>query len=210
MTLILAQIRLSGDFRRRFTSTSSCQFHLGVSPTHPMTMICHRCRSSILSRFHQHHTVAWSASSPARQLPLQRTQFRNYSDGQSSPAPSSPPKPRQPVVGDITVPSAISSATPGVSQPLSTPEEVHTDAAPEKPAKPAATHPVSSCPAGTRMTGLSFFKNKPEVFALEDSEYPDWLWTLVSSPKSQSRAKSGGVDLDGMLWAGVIYLESIC
>jgi large subunit ribosomal protein L54 len=37
-------------------------------------------------------------------------------------------------------------------------------------------------------------KNKPEIFALEDSEYPDWLWTLLDDSKKQSTAETGGVD----------------
>lgn len=174
-------------------------------------MICQRCRTSILSRLHQHHPVVWSASSAARQFPLQRTQFRNYSDGKPSTAPSPPPQPRQPVAGDITVPSAISSATPGISQPFSTPQEVHSEATPEEPTKPAPTQVASSCPAGTKLNGLNFYKNKPELFALEDSEYPDWLWTLLdNSSKKQAGTPSKGADLSCMdLLAPVCVLYEI-
>lgn len=168
------------------------------SHLHPTIMICQRCRSSILSRLHQRHTVGWSVPSAARLLPLQRAQFRNYSDGKGSTAPPPPPKPRQPTVGDITIPSAISSATPGVSQPLSTPDGVHTEAAPEKPTKPAVERPLSSCPAGTKLTGLNFYKNKPDIYALDDSEYPDWLWTLLADTKHQPSATSSGIDLSRM------------
>ena len=160
-------------------------------------MICHRCRTTILSRFHQQHTFVWSASSSARQLPIQRSQFRNYSDGKSSTAPSSPPNPRQPAAGDTTTPSAVSSATPGISQPLSTPQEPHTNAAPEKPSKSAPSRPVSSCAPGTKLQGLNFFKNKPDLFALEDSEYPDWLWTLLDDSKGKPGA-SKGADMSSM------------
>lgn len=161
-------------------------------------MICQRCRTSLLSRFHQQHAVVWSASPAARQLPLHRTQFRNYSDGKASTAPSPPPNPRQPVAGDITIPSAISSATPGISQPFSTPQEVHSEAAPEKPTKQAPARPLSNCIAGTKMSGLNFYKNKPEIVALDDSEYPDWLWGLLDNSKNKPGATSKGPDMSSM------------
>ncbi|KAB8237076.1 hypothetical protein ETB97_006606 [Aspergillus alliaceus] len=156
-------------------------------------MICQRCRTSLLSRLQPQHTVAFSASLCARQLPIHRSQFRNYSDGKPTVSATPPSSvPRQPVASDITIPSAISSATPGVSQPLSTPEEVHIDA-PTKPTKAAAERPPSSCPAGTKLNGLNYFKNKPDVVALEDSEYPEWLWSLLDDAKKQSKSE-GGVD----------------
>ncbi|KAL4782041.1 mitochondrial ribosomal protein L37-domain-containing protein [Aspergillus varians] len=154
-----------------------------------MKIICQRCRSSVLNRL-QHQTLTSSLGvSP-------RSQFRNYSDGKPTvSATPPPPKPRQPIGGDITIPSAISSATPGVSQPLSTPEGVHVDVNPTQPAKAAKAaveRPPSSCIPGTQLSGLNYFKNKPEVVALEDSEYPEWLWSLLDSSKKE--AKKGGVD----------------
>ncbi|KAE8144474.1 mitochondrial ribosomal protein L37-domain-containing protein [Aspergillus avenaceus] len=155
-------------------------------------MICKSCRTSLLSRLQPQHTVALSASSCARQFPIHRSQFRNYSDGKPTvSATPPPPTPRQPAAADITIPSAISSATPGVSQPFSTPEEVHIDASTKK--KPAAERPPSSCAAGTTLNGLNYFKNKPDVVALEDSEYPEWLWSLLDDAKKQSKSE-GGVD----------------
>ncbi|RAK84077.1 hypothetical protein BO79DRAFT_240729 [Aspergillus costaricaensis CBS 115574] len=157
-------------------------------------MICQRCRTGILSRLQQPQTVTLSIPSRARQFPIQRSQFRNYSDGKptvSSTPP--PPTPRQPAGADITIPSAVSSATPGVSQPLSTPEGVHADVNPEKPKKAAVERPPSSCAAGQKMNGLNYFKNKPDVVALEDAEYPEWLWSLLDDSKKNKTA-TGGVD----------------
>ncbi|KAL5001213.1 mitochondrial ribosomal protein L37-domain-containing protein [Aspergillus recurvatus] len=150
-----------------------------------MKMICQRCRSSILTRLQpQTFTTPLSVS--------QRVQYRSYSDGKPtvSAAPP-PPKPRQPIGDDITIPSAISSVTPGVSQPLSTAEGVHVDVNPTKATKPVE-RPPSSCPAGTPLAGLNYFKNKPDVVALEDSEYPEWLWSLLDTANKE--AKKGGVD----------------
>ncbi|KAJ5162301.1 hypothetical protein N7492_007693 [Penicillium capsulatum] len=158
-------------------------------------MICRSCRTSMLSRLPQQHAVTWTGSSVARQLPLVRSQLRSYSDNAPNPSVAAsppPPTPRQPSTGDSTTPSAISSATPGISQPFSTPEGVHTDANPAAPSKPVE-RPPSSCPAGTKLNGLNYFKNKPDVFAKEDSEYPDWLWDLLGDSNKQEK-KSGGVD----------------
>ncbi|KAJ5965934.1 hypothetical protein N7481_012648 [Penicillium waksmanii] len=159
-------------------------------------MICRSCRTSMLSRLPQQQAATWTASLSSRQLPIVRSQFRNYSDKAPNPsvaAPPSPSTPRQPAAGDSTTPSAISSATPGVSQPLSTPGEVHIDVNPGAATK-AAQRPPSSCAAGTRINGLNYFKNKPEVFAKEDHEYPDWLWDLLGDASKDAKAKKGGVD----------------
>ncbi|KAL2814962.1 mitochondrial ribosomal protein L37-domain-containing protein [Aspergillus granulosus] len=146
-----------------------------------MKMICQQCRSSILTRLqHQTVTSAYRATSQ-----LQRIQFRNYSDNAPTvSATSPPPTPRQPIGEGVTIPSAISSATPGVSQPLSNPE-------PSKAAK-KVERPPSSCEAGKRLLGLNYFKNKPDILAMEDEEYPEWLWTLLDNPNKE--AKKGGVD----------------
>jgi len=167
-----------------------------------MKTICQRCRSSILTRLqHQTFTSSLGAS--------QRIQFRNYSDGKPSvSAAPPPPKPRQPIGDDITIPSAISSATPGVSQPLSTPGGVHVDVDPTQPAKaakPAVERPPSSCIPGTQMLGLNYFRNKADPIALEDNEYPEWLWSLLDSSKKE--AKKGGVDPNSM--SPVINVEFI-
>lgn len=164
-------------------------------------MICRSCRTTMLSRLQQTHAVSWTASTAARQLPAVRKQFRFYSDKAANPSVAAPPPPsapRQATVGDQTAPSAISSATPGVSQPLSTPEGVHTDANPSTPTKPVVERPPSSCPAGTKMNGLNYFKNKPEIVAKEDSEYPDWLWELLGDSSKQSKTDKGGVDPSSM------------
>ncbi|KAA8645892.1 hypothetical protein EYZ11_002034 [Aspergillus tanneri] len=157
-------------------------------------MICHRCRTNILSQLQPlQHTFAWSASACARQLPVHRSQFRKYSDGNPTVSATPPPAPRRPVAGDIIIPSAVSPAPLEVSQPLSTPEEAHTNAAPPKPTKPTTERVKSSCAAGDKLHGLNYFKNKPDVLALEDSEYPDWLWKLLDGADKKSKSE-GGVD----------------
>ncbi|EJT73390.1 hypothetical protein GGTG_10231 [Gaeumannomyces tritici R3-111a-1] len=43
----------------------------------------------------------------------------------------------------------------------------------------AADAPLSSCPKGTIMTGLNFYKNKTDPVAMADKDYPEWLWTCL-------------------------------
>ncbi|ROV97311.1 hypothetical protein VSDG_04685 [Cytospora chrysosperma] len=45
------------------------------------------------------------------------------------------------------------------------------------------TPPRSSCPAGTVLNGLNYFKGKTDPVALPDHEYPEWLWTCLDVQK---------------------------
>lgn len=178
-------------------------------------MICQRCRTHLLSRIPVQQNAIRTPSTCVATIFKAQSRFSS-TDTPKTPAMPPPPAPRQPSggPGSITIPSAISSATPGVSQPLSTP----THGVPEPPqwvnpgknaaaaptdvagtsAGPAApTHEPSSLLAGTVMKGLNYMKNKPEIVALEDHEYPDWLWTLLDD-KAKKSSESGGVDVSCM------------
>jgi large subunit ribosomal protein L54 len=50
--------------------------------------------------------------------------------------------------------------------------------------KAAAPRILSSVPAGTVLKGLNFVKGKSDPVALEDSEYPDWLWSVLEKKTS--------------------------
>ncbi|KAL8280881.1 hypothetical protein RQP46_006560 [Phenoliferia psychrophenolica] len=56
---------------------------------------------------------------------------------------------------------------------------------PSPPAAPKPTIPLpqSSCVAGTRLTGLLTLKDSTDPIAMEDSEYPAWVWQLVAPEK---------------------------
>jgi large subunit ribosomal protein L54 len=58
----------------------------------------------------------------------------------------------------------------------------------------ATQRPPSSCLAGTKINGLNYFKNKPEVLAKEDHEYPVWLWDLLGDASKEAKAHKGGID----------------
>ncbi|RXK36306.1 hypothetical protein M231_06442 [Tremella mesenterica] len=54
-----------------------------------------------------------------------------------------------------------------------------------KPKSPK--RPVSSCKAGTKLTGLAVLKDQPDPVALPDDQYPDWLWTVLDKDESRSQ-----------------------
>ncbi|KAF2467573.1 uncharacterized protein BDR25DRAFT_292068 [Lindgomyces ingoldianus] len=49
---------------------------------------------------------------------------------------------------------------------------------------------MSSIPAGTPLKGLNFLKNKTDPVAMEDAEYPSWLWDILKEREKQ--AETGG------------------
>ncbi|EFR02186.1 hypothetical protein MGYG_05189 [Nannizzia gypsea CBS 118893] len=65
-------------------------------------------------------------------------------------------------------------------------------------AAPKTAKVVSSVPAGTKLAGLNYEKNKQDPIALEDHEYPDWLWTLLDKSAKKSEAGAGSVDVSTM------------
>lgn len=61
-------------------------------------------------------------------------------------------------------------------------------------ATPAPAANLSVAPAGTVLKGLNYLKGREEPLALEDSEYPEWLWTCLESKKgSEDVDAAGGV-----------------
>ncbi|KAF3481950.1 uncharacterized protein GIQ15_04709 [Arthroderma uncinatum] len=81
----------------------------------------------------------------------------------------------------------------------SAPPTAETKATSPSPAgAPSKARPkvVSATPAGTKLEGLNYEKNKQDPIAMEDHEYPDWLWTLLDSPGK--KAAAGSVDVASM------------
>ncbi|KAK3330158.1 mitochondrial ribosomal protein L37-domain-containing protein [Apodospora peruviana] len=46
-----------------------------------------------------------------------------------------------------------------------------------------AKEPLSSCPAGTVLNGLNYFKGRTDPQALPDEAYPEWLWRCLEVQK---------------------------
>ncbi|KAI5782216.1 mitochondrial ribosomal protein L37-domain-containing protein [Pyronema domesticum] len=53
----------------------------------------------------------------------------------------------------------------------------------------------SSIAAGTKLFNINYFKNKADPVALEDSEYPAWLWTVLDSGKKNAKGAEDVGDL---------------
>jgi hypothetical protein len=71
------------------------------------------------------------------------------------------------------------------------------EAAPPKPAAEATAataEPKSSCPAGTVLTGLNYFKGMQDPVALPDEAYPEWLWKCLELPPRPEAASSTVAD----------------
>ncbi|EHA54372.1 hypothetical protein MCOR27_001503 [Pyricularia oryzae] len=94
-----------------------------------------------------------------------------------------------------TLPTARSFTT--TLRPLNAaaaaPSPVADAPAAEAPADAVAnqTKSLSSCPKGTILKGLNYFKDKSDPVALADDAYPAWLWDCLSVTK-----KAAAVDAD--------------
>lgn len=143
------------------------------------TMICQRC---LLRAAHR----SVSTANTARQL---SRSTRKYAQAVTS-ATTTTTNPRP---NDLPAATSTSAAQP-FSAPLSPNPAEHEDD-PESPANAAAEvrkrqRTPSSVPAGTVLRGLNFLKNKQDPLALEDAEYPDWLWETLRG--KQEGAGAGG------------------
>lgn len=47
-------------------------------------------------------------------------------------------------------------------------------------------------PGGTPLKGLGYFKGRDAPVAMEDHEYPEWLWGLLDEAKKSGAAGAGG------------------
>jgi hypothetical protein len=53
---------------------------------------------------------------------------------------------------------------------------------------PAPTRKPSSVPKGAVLKGIHYLKEGKEPVALEDSEYPEWLWDLLDEKKLKQKS----------------------
>ncbi|GAP83493.1 putative ribosomal protein subunit L37 [Rosellinia necatrix] len=82
--------------------------------------------------------------------------------------------------------ATATTTTTTTNPPLSTPlADSQGDAA------AAAGERLSSCPEGTIMTGLNYFKNQTDPVAMADDAYPEWLWRCLDV---QKKADEGEAD----------------
>jgi hypothetical protein len=73
---------------------------------------------------------------------------------------------------------------------------------------PAAQSVVrSSVPAGTKLYNINYFKNKPDPVAMEDGEYPAWLWSGLESGKTAAETAEEAGDLYCMCFQSNFYIH---
>ncbi|OCK83843.1 hypothetical protein K432DRAFT_290155 [Lepidopterella palustris CBS 459.81] len=80
------------------------------------------------------------------------------------------------------------------AQPLSTlltPSPAATGIQSSKAAAPPSLV-LSSVPAGTPLKGLNFLKSKTDPVAMEDSEYPSWLWDILKKKGEKTEDQMEG------------------
>lgn len=137
-------------------------------------MICQRCLHRVIRQ-------TGSATSP----PAQRARFshfsRRLSQTTAQAAATTNPRPND-------HPAATSN--PGVAQPFSTPLSYSPSEGDAAAQQSSPKLPSSSVHAGTVLKGLNFMKNAQDPVALEDSQYPDWLWTVLERKKSNDSSNA--------------------
>ncbi|KAI9676551.1 MAG: hypothetical protein M1817_000710 [Caeruleum heppii] len=184
-------------------------------------MICHRCLHRTAAPLRPLTSTSSSPSSasvistslvspptlrrkPFLARPLTSTAPRTAEVRAVSPT-ATLSKPRQTPSGTHEGPPSAVSA-PGVAQPFSTPL---TPAAPaslsRRKEKDEARSPVSSVPAGTVLRGLGYMKNKTDPVAMEESEYPGWLWGCLDAGPGK---KGGSGDGKGGEEEGDLFSKS--
>lgn len=124
-------------------------------------MICRRCIQRSAALVSGASPLTSSSASVARSLgPAIRRQQLQSTNPLTRFYSSSP------------APQTDSSKTPTFSTPLG-----------DGDASAADKPKLSSCPEGTILTGLNYFKNKTDPVALADEAYPEWLWSCLDVTK---------------------------
>ena len=137
------------------------------------TMICRRCLQAAVRVQLFHPSNDTTAPSFNRLLSTTSRYAKAI-----PPAATTKSVPQQGSLSSLhKLPAATSTSA---AQPLSallTPSPVAVDVEPGKSQIPVVT--LSSTPAGTPLKGLNFLKSRSDPIALEDSEYPSWLWDIL-------------------------------
>ncbi|CDS82389.1 related to MRPL37-mitochondrial ribosomal protein of the large subunit [Sporisorium scitamineum] len=72
-------------------------------------------------------------------------------------------------------------------------------ASPSSSSAPAETPSLpSAAPPGTVLKGVSIFKDKADPIALQDHEYPSWLFKLLDDPSIASASSLASIEMAGM------------
>lgn len=108
-----------------------------------------------------------------------------------------PPPPRRYLTQSSSVESPATSPEPSnATKPFTTPISISPIGHGLKPNSDKTESPLvlSSVSAGTPLKGLNYVKSKTDPVAMEDSEYPPWLWDILK-PKAKAEDENLAADL---------------
>jgi large subunit ribosomal protein L54 len=97
-------------------------------------------------------------------------------------------------------PAAPPATSTGLAQPFTNPlSPTPGEASPGTSLKPkpksGLVFPISKCKAGTKLKGLNYIKGRDDPVALEDEEYPEWLWHCLDMKTKDSDEEGAVGDL---------------
>lgn len=142
----------------------------------PLDMICQRCLRRLA-----HSTIPFGLSRSLSTTAAPR--LAQAVTAQTTTATN--PRPN-----DLPAATSTSAAQP-FSTPLSPSPENSDLPIQSKRSKDVAPKVQSSVPAGTVLKGLNFMKNQQDPVALEDHEYPAWLWDVLNDRSEGATGKGG-------------------
>ncbi|TAQ87386.1 hypothetical protein B7494_g4285 [Chlorociboria aeruginascens] len=116
-----------------------------------------------------------------RSLRISRV-FSRTSRCLSTPPSATPTSPR---IDDTPAATSTSAAQPFPTPHTPSPDAISLGANLRPKSKDVAV-PVSMTPAGTVMKGLNYFKGKNDPVALNEEEYPEWLWRCLDVKNVES------------------------
>lgn len=140
----------------------SVPFHI-----HTSIMICRQCHQRLLA---QRQAIS--------NLKICSRPFSQTLASRAQPVTAQTTQATNPRPNDKPAATSTSAAQP-FSTPLTPAQGVADLPNPSETGK-QAVKVQSSVPAGTVLKGLNFMKNKQDPVAMEDSEYPPWLWTVLN------------------------------
>jgi hypothetical protein len=107
-------------------------------------------------------------------------------------------------------PASPPATSTGLAQPFTNPlSPTPNEASPSTSLKPkpksGLVFPISNCKAGTKLKGLNYLKGRDDPVALEDEEYPEWLWHCLDAKQKASDEEGAVGDLFCAFLSLLIY-----
>ncbi len=167
-------------------------------------MICLRCTLRLSLRPLRSETTSSSTSTrPLSTVRPLTTSAHNHANS-TTPTQSQSRNPKPSLPTTTSTSAAQPSSTPLTSSPSNTTDTHYASA--EGSRKSQAPTVISSVPAGTPLKGLNYLKNRSDPIAMEDHEYPDWLWSVLNDGGKKGAAAGGKQEIDPRIYC--MFLDS--